>query len=308
MKGLQPLVSVITPLYNSEKYIGETIESVIGQTYHNWEMVIVDDCSTDSSADIVEKYSKKDPRIRLIKCEKNFGGPARPRNIGIKNAKGEYIAFLDSDDRWYPEKLFSVKRIFELYPDVDIVYHAELEVSLDGRKKILDYGQVKEPAYEDLLFRGNKLLTSATVVRRDVAIEVGGFSKNMDFNSVEDYDFWLKLARLGSKFYYLNHVLGEYYRGPESLTNKIEYHAQNAFNVYKSHLEQLRAEGKLTGSDFNKFLATREVQKLYNIGRRYHQVNSYQKSRRFFVRAIKRRPLWYKPYYGMLLTLMKIKR
>ena len=98
------LVSIITPSYNSEKFISETIESVINQTYPNWEMIIIDDQSTDKSCDIVEKYSADDPRIRLIKSEVNQG-PALSRNTGIKESRGRYIAFLDSDDIWAKKKL-----------------------------------------------------------------------------------------------------------------------------------------------------------------------------------------------------------
>lgn len=98
------LVSIITPLYNSEKYIEATIESIIKQTYQNWEMIIVDDCSKDNSVNIAEKYVKNDKRIKLIKQEKH-NGAAISRNIAIERSKGRYIAFIDSDDIWLPDKL-----------------------------------------------------------------------------------------------------------------------------------------------------------------------------------------------------------
>ena len=98
------LVSIITPSYKSEKFISQTIESVLGQTYQNWEIIIVDDVSPDNSNKIIEEYSKKDSRIKLIKLEKNSGA-AVARNIAIEESKGRYIAFLDADDIWKPEKL-----------------------------------------------------------------------------------------------------------------------------------------------------------------------------------------------------------
>jgi glycosyltransferase involved in cell wall biosynthesis len=98
------MVSIITPAYNSEQFISQTIESVLCQTYTNWEMIIVDDRSTDNSVQIVEKYIQNDSRIKLIKLEKN-SGPAIARNKAIEEAKGRYIAFLDADDHWLPEKL-----------------------------------------------------------------------------------------------------------------------------------------------------------------------------------------------------------
>ncbi len=98
------LVSIITPSYNSSRFIAQTIESVISQAYKNWEMIIIDDCSPDNSNEIIKEYIKKDSRIKLIKLEKN-SGPAVARNRAIQEAKGRYIAFLDADDLWYPEKL-----------------------------------------------------------------------------------------------------------------------------------------------------------------------------------------------------------
>jgi len=301
----QPLVSVIMPTYNHAKFIGKAIDSVLSQTYKNFELIIIDNYSEDDTEKIVASY--EDDRITYLKFRNN-GIIAASRNHGIKHSHGDYIAFLDSDDIWYPEKLSLVKSIFKRYSDVDIVHHSEMEVCSDGRKRILNYGQVKQPAYTDLLFVSNKVSTSATVVRRELAVEVGGFSEDMDFNSAEDYDFWLKLAKAGGKFYYLNRVLGEYYRGPEAVTSKIEYHAQNAFNVYKSHIKQLREEGELTDFRFNKLLEKRKLEKLFSVGRQYHRVCNYLDSHKFFIRAIKKRPLWYKPYMGLLLTFMKIKR
>ncbi|CAA6812530.1 MAG: Putative N-acetylgalactosaminyl-diphosphoundecaprenol glucuronosyltransferase [uncultured Sulfurovum sp.] len=98
------LVSIITPSYNSVRFIKSTIKSVLNQTYENWEMIIVDDVSSDNSNEIIEKYSQKDSRIILIKLKEN-SGPAIARNRAIEEAKGRYIAFLDADDLWLPEKL-----------------------------------------------------------------------------------------------------------------------------------------------------------------------------------------------------------
>lgn len=97
-------VSIITPLYNSEEFIEETIKSVLNQTYKNWDMIITDDNSTDRGLEIVKKYSQKDSRIKYMKLEKNSGA-AVCRNLSIKEARGKYIAFLDSDDVWKNDKL-----------------------------------------------------------------------------------------------------------------------------------------------------------------------------------------------------------
>lgn len=98
------LVSIITPSYNCSSFIGETIESIQSQTYNNWELLITDDCSPDNSREIIQSYVDKDPRIKLLMLDKNSGAGIA-RNNSIKEAKGRYIAFCDSDDRWYPDKL-----------------------------------------------------------------------------------------------------------------------------------------------------------------------------------------------------------
>lgn len=99
------LVSVVTPCYNAKAYIASTIDSVQKQTYTHWEMLVVDDCSTDNSAEIVKQMAQEDLRIRYLKTEKPSGSPTMPRNIALDNARGQYIAFLDADDLWMPEKL-----------------------------------------------------------------------------------------------------------------------------------------------------------------------------------------------------------
>lgn len=104
MSSENNLVSIITPLYNSEPYIGQMIESIIGQTYPHWELLITDDCSTDGSCSIVERYAKLDERIKLFRLPQNTGAGIA-RNESISRARGRYIAFCDSDDWWCPEKL-----------------------------------------------------------------------------------------------------------------------------------------------------------------------------------------------------------
>ena len=101
---LEELISIIVPVYNSEKFIGDTIKTVEQQTYKNWELILVNDCSTDNSTSIIEEQIKKDNRIKLINLQENSGA-AIARNNGIEEAKGRYIAFLDADDFWDKEKL-----------------------------------------------------------------------------------------------------------------------------------------------------------------------------------------------------------
>ena len=104
MTEQQPLVSIITPVYNAEKLIVETMQSVLEQTYTNWEHLLIDDCSSDNSAEVIKDFSKNDPRIKLISLSENRGA-AVARNVGVDKASGDYIAFIDSDDVWAITKL-----------------------------------------------------------------------------------------------------------------------------------------------------------------------------------------------------------
>jgi len=125
------LVTIITPSYKSEKFISQTIESVLSQTYQNWEMIIVDDASPDNSNNIIEKYCQKDARIKLIKIEIN-SNPAVARNRAIKEAKGRYIAFLDADDLWKSKKL-EKQLIFMRENDLAFTYSSYDLIDEDGR-------------------------------------------------------------------------------------------------------------------------------------------------------------------------------
>ena len=128
-----PLVSIIAPCYNAASFISQAIESVLAQLFGNWEMLIVDDCSSDDSLVIIQKYAEQDSRIRYLKTDEPSGSPTLPRNKGIKEAKGRYIAFLDSDDMWLPNKLSDQLKVFEK-SEVAIVFSNYHSVSSNKLK------------------------------------------------------------------------------------------------------------------------------------------------------------------------------
>jgi len=133
-----PKVSIITPAYNGEKFIERAIKSVLWQTFNDWELIIVDDASTDQTVEIIKRYCEKDKRIKLIELKENTGGPAIPRTIACKEAKGELIAFLDQDDIFYPEYLELKVKYFEEHPEVDILYSLAWTFDEES-KKIINY-------------------------------------------------------------------------------------------------------------------------------------------------------------------------
>lgn len=220
---IQPLVTVITPLYNAEKYIAETIESVINQSYQNWEMIIVDDCSTDNSREIVKEYEKKDRRIRLIESESNFGGPARPRNIGLDNAKGEYIAFLDADDVWLSEKLEIQVSFLKKNPDVDICH--TLANVIDENSKFQGFFE-NQRVYKKLkpfisrnniLFYTNNININSTLMKFNNVLK---FEEDKNLVALEDWKYWIDSQRNCKKIVLLDDVLLNYRVHQSSISNR----------------------------------------------------------------------------------------
>lgn len=148
------LVSIITPCYNAERFIRATIESIISQTYPNWEMIIVDDCSKDNSAEIITEYANKDPRIRYFCTDKPSGSPTLPRNIGIQNANGRYITFLDADDIFLPTKLQHQIECFTK-SNIGIVFSNYEKMAYDGTRnnrviiapKVITYNKLLQSGY-----------------------------------------------------------------------------------------------------------------------------------------------------------------
>jgi teichuronic acid biosynthesis glycosyltransferase TuaG len=180
------LVSVITPLYNGSLFISQAIESVLKQTYDNWEMIIIDDCSTDDSVNIVDKYIQNDSRIKLIKFNKNKG-PALARNSGIKIAKGRYIAFLDSDDVWVDKKL-QVQIDYMHKHDLFITYSSYYLIDINT--KVFGIRCANECInYTDML-KFNQIGNLTGIYD---SLKIGKFY--MENISHEDYTLWLKIIK-----------------------------------------------------------------------------------------------------------------
>ncbi len=181
-----PLVSIITPSYNSEKYIKETIESVLTQSYKNWEIIIVDDASSDNATQIVDEYVKKDSRVKLIKLKQNRG-PANARNRAIKKASGKYIAFLDSDDIWLPTKL--EKQIEFLQENNLVITYSAYETMDEDSKYINTRNIQKSITYKDML-KSNHIGNLTGIY------DVDFFGKiTMKEHGHEDYILWLEILK-----------------------------------------------------------------------------------------------------------------
>lgn len=215
---LDPLVSIIVPTFNHDKFISRAIQSVINQTYINWEMIIIDNYSTDDTEKIVLNHS--DPRISYFKFH-NYGVIAASRNRGISIAKGEWTAFLDSDDWWFEQKLNICFQ--EAGVDFDFIYH-DLEVKGDKKtimfNKRLSGRKLKNPICEDLLVRGNCIPNSSVVVRTDFLKKVLGFNQSVEMVGAEDLNTWLKISQFTENFLYIPEILGGYLSHDHGISKK----------------------------------------------------------------------------------------
>lgn len=213
MNNQHDLVSVITPNYNCASFIGETIESVLSQTYKNWEMLIIDDCSTDNSIEIIEEYIKKDIRIKLFKTRCNSGSPIEPRNIGVKNAQGSFIAFLDSDDLWLPDK---IERQLTFFNDVNaaIVFSNYEKMTDTGERKNRIIKAPKSINYKQLL-KSNHIgcLTAMYDVSKSGKVYFSNFRH-------EDYVLWLTILRVGYIALNTNTIGALYRERKDALSSK----------------------------------------------------------------------------------------
>jgi len=235
-KYIDNIVSIITPAYNAATYIAETIESVLAQTYTNWEMLIVNDCSKDNTAEIVQSYAVKDKRIKLINLKQNSGAAAA-RNTAIQNAKGRYIAFLDSDDLWKKEKL--QKQIEFMQQKGYAFTFTNYEHFKGTKENIQNQVQIPKSLNYNQALKGNQIGCLTVMLDRKQI-------QNIHFTAQrhEDYILWLNILKHGITAYGIQERLALYRTGnSKSISgNKIQsaiwtwkvYRYSQEFPVLKS--------------------------------------------------------------------------
>lgn len=188
---MKPEVSVIIPAYNAEAYLAETIESARAQTFRSFEILVIDDGSSDNSADVAERFT---PQVRVLR--KKNGGPASARNLGIRESSGKYIAFLDSDDLWMPDKLARQVAYFESHPAVGLLYGEALMFRIvDGEKRLEGKIGYTGEASLRLLLYGDFIPNSTVMIRRECIDRVGLLNESRDLIAVEDYEYWMRIAK-----------------------------------------------------------------------------------------------------------------
>lgn len=222
-----PLVSVIMPLYNSARHVKESIESVQAQTFGSWEICVTDDCSTDDSADIVAEIAEKDPRIKLFKQSTNQGA-ASARNISLENSKGRYVAFLDADDLWAPEKL--ERQIMFMEQGGYGFSCASYEVIGEDGKPLGKSVTMPNKLDLDGFLLNNYLQTvgiMADLYRIDKDL------LRMPDISREDAGAWIQVLEAGYSCYGLSEILCYYRRTEGSLSSNKFKSAKGAWQLYR---------------------------------------------------------------------------
>lgn len=214
------LVSIVMPAFNEEILIVESIGSVINQTYQDWELIIVDDCSTDDTANVINEFSSKDKRIKYFKMDKNSGA-ALSRNLGVREAKGTYLAFLDSDDVWRPDKLSKQIGFMETN---SVNFSCTSYDKIDEKGKEIDEIILAEPVsdYNKLL---KKCPGNSTVIYN--AKELGKF-EIPNIKKRNDYVMWLQVIKKSEKLYGLEEILSSHRIVEGSLSS-------NKFDLVKYH-------------------------------------------------------------------------
>lgn len=191
-------VSIILPSYNGGKYIRTAIESILNQTFSDWELLIVDDGSVDNIKDIVVEYSKKDERIIYIKNENNLG-IQKTLNKGIKEAKGEYIARIDDDDEWIDkDKLKKQVEFLDINQDYVLVGTGVIVVNESGDELFRYLLPETDQEIRSKILAKNCFVHSSIMFRKDTALSLGGYDESSDTKHIEDYNLWLRLGTLGN--------------------------------------------------------------------------------------------------------------
>jgi glycosyltransferase involved in cell wall biosynthesis len=267
------------PSFNHADYIEKAIESVVSQTYSNWELIVVDNYSTDSTDEVLSKF-KSNQNIKIVKNH-NFGIIANSRNIGIKESNGDWIAFLDSDDWWTPDKLFASLTYMDKY---DIIYHPLVRTTGDKVLGTDDFSrQVNTNVTNDLLQNNNAIANSSVIIRKELISLVGKLDEDKDLVSVEDYDLWIRLSQVTNKFKMICRNLGYYRVVPNSMSSINLLAAQESILLkYKHLINKKLLQYKLSDVNYYcaRFIAKQDRLKALNRLKKGTRFGSfYQRSR-----------------------------
>jgi len=277
-----PTVSVIIPSYNSAPYLPETLDSILSQSYQDFEIIVVDDGSTDNTREVIQPFLKY---INYV-YEKNKG-PAPARNTGIRAAKGKFIAFNDSDDTWLPQKLAIQIDYFQNHPEIGLVYTDVILFSEEGIPSPVKFEPNSGNGFYRLLLK-NYIPTMAVMVKRECFDKVGLFDERPEVEAAEDYDMWLRITRQ-FQIGYIEQKLAKHRVRKSSHSRNLDRQISAGIFVKRRILDTLPD--------------TKEMRKIKNncwrdfhikAGYAYFYQNDYNKARHQFYHAFKYRGVDFK--------------
>ncbi|MDR4508537.1 MAG: glycosyltransferase [Candidatus Brocadiaceae bacterium] len=278
-----PTISVVIPAYNSAEFLPYSIRSVLSQTFKPYEIIVVDDCSTDNTRKVLEPFMQ---RIHYINSGKNRGS-SFARNTGIQASKGKYIAFLDADDIWLPQKLQTNLKCFEADPELAMVYSRHLNIDKEGKvtgespKQALPSGTI----FSELFSEQNFILTSTVMVRREVFDTTGLFDEQL-FNC-QDWDLFLRVA-YHFKCKGINTSLVQYRQTPQSLSKNRDSVLQSQKLVIDQIYEAFKGKKNgITEKCYRKRLASHYAKS----GRYYVKMGDKGNARKRFRLSLQYDPL-----------------
>ena len=291
--SITPLVTVVIPTYNQAHFLNESLQSVCSQTFTDWEAVVINNFSDDDSHAVVEAFD--DRRICLVNFRNN-GIIGASRNYGISLARGQYLAFLDSDDIWFPDKLAVC--VSWLNKGFGLVCHGLRWFGRRERDQF--YGPARYASFDAMLYKGNCIATSATVVQKELVESVGMFSEDLKIVTAEDYHLWLKLAKNGVRVDFINQILGGY-----------RFHAANTGTTIK----QADAEKYVVDSFFRErqLVSLRDRIRVrfrygiieYGIGRSMQANAQFSEAWHYFFNSLALNPFFLKTYIAIFLNILR---
>ena len=285
-----PLISICIPTYNGETYIRPCIESVLNQTFKNFEYIIVDDGSTEDIKSVVEGF--KDERMKCIRHPKNKM-IAAAYNSGLKAAKGKFAAFLESDDKWLPEKLERQLEIFEKNKEVGVVYCGLSVRTVDGTILRERHPRYSGDVFENCLERNVVYVPSVLMVRKSLLDKEGFFDSS--FDPISTYELIIRLAKV-TKFDFVDQILVHYLQHEKNFSNQLDDDLSLQIKIHEAIYKKHQ-------SDFKRYPG-KCSERLRNLGIHYCQYKNPKKGRYYFLEAIKVNSANLKSFRDYLLSFL----
>lgn len=273
-------VSIIMPAYNASKTIVESINCVLEQTYTNWELIIVNDGSTDNTLNVVEPFTKETSRIKLVNLINN-GGLPNARNAGVESSDGNFIAFLDSDDLWLPDKLNCQVDFHREHPDCFISHTNFDAFDAKGKvqrpfKKFLEPDNLKKGNLLPGLYCKNVIGVLTVMMKRTVFEKVKGFDTSLW--TLEDQDLWIRIAEKGYQFGYVDTILASYRISPNGISKTLGKYKKAQKIFITKHLPEISK---------NSTIASKASGNYYrHFGTAYFKKGEYKLANLYFYKSL----------------------